>query len=101
MTAPSIKESGTKTKSRALELIVGSMEGSSRENGLIIICMVWEYTLGQMADVIWVSTKMIRSMAMVSTNGQMVAYIWVSGCVVSNMALEYTRQLTRTTLRQQ
>ena len=62
------------------------MVGSFRGNGLIIICMVWEFTHGQMAVVIWVSIKMIKSMVMVFTSGLTVVYIWVNGCVESNMA---------------
>ena len=61
------------------------MVASIKVNGLIIIWMVWVFTLGLMADAIWVNTKMIKSMDMVSTSGLMVAFTLDNGCVGNNM----------------
>jgi hypothetical protein len=68
------------------------MVASIKVNGLIIIWMVWEYILGLMADVIWVNTKMIKSMDTVSTSGLMVAFTLDNGCVENNTVLVSIKQ---------
>ena len=60
------------------------MVASIKVNGLIIIWMVWVFTLGLMADVIWVNIKMIKSMVTVSTSGLMVVFTSDNGCVENN-----------------
>ena len=70
---------GMKTKSRDLVPTVGLTVVNIKENGLIIIWMVWASTHGLMEDATWVNIRMIRSTDTVSTNGLMVDFTLVNG----------------------
>jgi hypothetical protein len=85
MMEASIPANGKRTKSRVLELTVGWMEDSIKENGLIITWTTWVSIPGLMVDATWESTKTIKNMAMVFINGLTEGSISVNGCEENNM----------------
>ena len=64
------------------------MEDSIKENGLTIIWMELEFTLGRTEDHTVESIKMTRNMDTVSTHGLMAELTLVTGAEASNMVLE-------------
>jgi hypothetical protein len=71
LTAANIKDNGKTTLFLAKDSIIGLMEDSMTENGLIIICMAREFTHGWMGVVTRVNITSIRSKALVTINGSM------------------------------
>ena len=86
--ALSITVIGRKIRSKDLERTPGSMEDSTRENGLTTIWTVLEFILGKTEDHTVGSIKMTRSMDTVSTHGLMAELTLVTGAEASNMVLE-------------
>ena len=79
LTAPVLLEAGPKTKSMALELILGPMVVSLKDIGKITICMGKGSTPGQTVEVMMESMSTIKKRVKVSTHGLMAVNIMDSG----------------------
>ena len=87
MTDPSITEIGKRIRSKALEHILGWMEGNTKANGLTTTWTELVCTHGKTEDSIAANTKTIRNMDLESIHGPMGACTQATGAVESSMDL--------------
>ena len=85
MTEAFTKVTGLKIESKDTEHINGVIIEPTLENGLIIIIMDKELSIGPMVDNIMVNTKMGSRVAMEFSNGQMVNAMMDIGSWGNNM----------------
>ena len=85
MTALATMDSGLKIKLRDWECTLGWMVDSTKANGWTTTWKAWEFTSGTMVENTKDSTKMIKSMALVSTPGLMKDATQVTGTKENNM----------------
>ena len=96
MTAPCMKESGSKIRSMDVVSISGQMVESTMASGKIIICTAKVFTPGKTVVCTKVTTRMTASMAMVSTLGMMVNNMKAGGRMESSMEKVSTEKMAET-----